>query len=391
MRIAIVSTLYPPEDGGGIATYCRHLAESLASQGHHVRIICRTQDQERVDHLNGVEVHRFRQRYLPLVENRFPGLAWSWFVRQTLIRWQNTSGLDAVEFSNWEGVGLMTSILPRQFPVITRLVTPYFESLNISATMELKSADRFICGMEQKAVQYSDRLITSTRHHAVMMAGNYHLDADAITVIPLGIELPPLPETPAPAPAKPELDVLYVSRLELRKGTLTLLEAIPRVLQQMPGVRFTFIGQDRPHAPGKRLFKEYFQQTWPEHTAQVKFLGFQPEATVEAAYASCDLFVVPSKYESFGLIYVEAMARGKPVIGCTSGGIPEVIKHPEAGLVIPPDDPEKLAQSILQLANDEGLREQMGKNARRWTEDKFDKAQMAANTLKAYQAAGSDR
>ena len=70
MRIVIVSTLQPPEHGGGIATYGRNLAESLAALGHQVRILCYTKGEPRVEQINGVEIHRFSHRQLPLLESR---------------------------------------------------------------------------------------------------------------------------------------------------------------------------------------------------------------------------------------------------------------------------------------------------------------------------------
>lgn len=77
-------------------------------------------------------------------------------------------------------------------------------------------------------------------------------------------------------------------------------------------------------------------------------------------YRDCDVFAAPSIYESFGLVYLEAMAHGKPAIGCLAGGVPEVVVDGATGLLIPPGDSAALARAILKLAQDEPLAEQMG-------------------------------
>ncbi|GAI40996.1 unnamed protein product, partial [marine sediment metagenome] len=89
-------------------------------------------------------------------------------------------------------------------------------------------------------------------------------------------------------------------------------------------------------------------------------------------YAACDIFVLPSLYEHFGLVFAEAMACGKPIISTKVGAAPEVIGDGKAGLIVPPADPNALAWAISRLTTDKGLRKQMGEKGRHKVEKEYD-------------------
>ena len=150
-------------------------------------------------------------------------------------------------------------------------------------------------------------------------------------------------------------------------------------------MEFTFIGKDRPHAPGGLTFENYFSTAHNQFKDKVKFLGFVSNEELSNYYRACDIFVVPSVYESFGLIYVEAMMHGKPVIGCKAGGIPEVVNNGKTGILIEPYNVNQLVDGLLRLLNDPQMRQDMGQNARRLCEEKFSFDRMASNTEHLYQ------
>lgn len=114
------------------------------------------------------------------------------------------------------------------------------------------------------------------------------------------------------------------------------------------------------------------------------FLGHVETEMLERYYRCCDLFVAPSLYESFGFIYIEAMSFAKPVIGCSVGGVPEVIRDGVNGKLVPPEDPAALAMEMLRLLRDEPLRRKMGRQARAGVEANFTRERMVENTLVAY-------
>lgn len=389
MHIALIATFYPPDDGGGIGTYTATLAAGLRDRGHRVTVLCRSRVGDRIDApRDGLRILRYRPRYLPKIESLFPNWRWSQFIAARLDALHRTDPFDVVEFPNWEGVGYHFGRRRHRPAVVTRLHTPFLETLALRPELARSFGARFTCWLERRAVLAADAIACSTRHHAAFMADTYHLDIDAIRILPLGIAVP-APRPPPPEP--PPLRILYVSRLEVRKGTLTLLQAIPSVLRACPEARFQLVGSDRPHAPGGRTFARYLHEEAPGCAPQVAFLGHQSADALQQLYAACHCFAVPSNYESFGLVYVEAMAHGKPVIGCRAGGIPEVIDDGVTGLLIAPGDHRALAEAIIALANDAPRRAAMGTAARSQVETRFSQHRLAADSADFYATVAAGR
>jgi len=149
MKICMISTGYPPEDGGGIGTYIYNLTQGLAALGHQVHVITKTKDEDKVEDIKGVKVYRYKYRYLPKLERFFPGLAWSIFISRRVKELDKKEGLDLIEFPNWEGVGFGYQLKRNRKAVVTRMHTPYFETLSIDTDQQqINFGDRYICWME---------------------------------------------------------------------------------------------------------------------------------------------------------------------------------------------------------------------------------------------------
>ena len=215
------------------------------------------------------------------------------------------------------------------------------------------------------------------------MADLYGFPPERVRIIPLGAALPTdqdLAAIPPPSADRP-VRVLYVSRLEARKGTLTLLDAVPGIVSAFPNVEFLIAGKDRPDAPGGQRFADYFRTAYGSFAKHVTFLGFVPDDELRRLYQECDVFAVPSNYESFGLVFLEAMSWGKPVVGCRAGGMPEVVADGETGFLVEPGDVAGLGDALARLCADPDLRARLGQNARRRAVEHFARSRMAADTL----------
>jgi glycosyltransferase involved in cell wall biosynthesis len=157
------------------------------------------------------------------------------------------------------------------------------------------------------------------------------------------------------------------------------------VVKSVGPVHFTLAGPERPHAPGNITFSQYFHDQFPaELRPCVSFIGEVGDAQLNDLYRNCDLFVGPSLYESFGLIYIEAMRWGKPVLACHVGGVPEVVKDGYCGILVSPSNPTELAAAMTKLLHDHDLRARLGRQAFEWTARNFNISLMAERTEELY-------
>jgi len=156
-----------------------------------------------------------------------------------------------------------------------------------------------------------------------------------------------------------KLNILFVGRLESRKGLNYLLEAYQRVKGEIPNSRLIVVGD------GGRLRKKYEKWVARNGVEGVVFVGYVPYNELPRYYKAADVFCAPSTgRESFGIVLLEAMAVGKPIVASNIDGYANVVSHNEEGLLVPPKDVEKLARMLLRLMTDESLRRQMGDRGR---------------------------
>jgi glycogen synthase len=382
VRIGYFSPTYPRVTGdGGIGTYIRALAESLIVKGHNAHVIT-TGASDAATVANGVPVRVVRRRYVPLVDRLLPGASASWRIGRTALELAKSERLDVVEFPNWEGLGVWFG-LRRRVPLVVRLSTSSAETQAIDGLERSWTLDSDVA-REKMQARLADALVTHSYAHRRTMAAELGMEESRISVVPLGV--PVFSEFRRAEPLPGEQKVVFLGRLEKRKGVVDLLNAVPRVLAEMPNTRFVLIGPDRPHAPGERLHQAYFREEFdPRVVERVTFAGALNDEAVTEHLQTADVFVAPSLYESFGLIFIEAMRWGTPVIGTKVGGIPEIVSDMETGLLVDPGSPQGLSEGIIALLKDPERRRALGDAGRRHVEAHFSVDKMAANALTLYQ------
>lgn len=157
-----------------------------------------------------------------------------------------------------------------------------------------------------------------------------------------------------------KLNILFVGRLEKRKGVRFLLQAFQRVKVLIPQTRLIVVGAYDEE--DKQPFLEY---VWKHQLADACFVGWVPDKDLPRYYRSCHVFCAPSTgSESFGLILLEAMAAGKPIVTCNIPGYRTVMADGQEGLMVPPEDEEALAQALIRLLRDPAARQVMGQRGR---------------------------
>jgi phosphatidylinositol alpha-mannosyltransferase len=171
--------------------------------------------------------------------------------------------------------------------------------------------------------------------------------------------------------------ILFVGRYtEPRKGFKYLLRAMPLIQQQFPDVRLVVVGRGNP---------DKFEGIIERYSIRnVDFIGQATPENLPRYYASCDLFTAPSiSGESFGIVLLEAMAAGRPVVAGNIAGYRSVMTHGDEGLLVPPRDAQALALAIVRLLADRPLRDRLS-HAGRATASLYDWPEIASRVLAIY-------
>ena len=387
LRIALVTQLFPPRPCGGVGMFLYGLANTMVRDGHEVTVITQAVpgNDHTVDFEDGIWVHRLpAPGYTATVPPaNMPDLpseiqARSCQILEELRRMNPQRQFQYVVGSIWD-LELAATIASNEFSTAMYLVTSY-RMMEDSKPEWQKNEDfynnhvrKMIAG-ERWALGAADRIVASTNAILRDTEALYAVDLSDknVETIPFGVNSVPLLLSAKKANSA-NVELLFVGRFEHRKGIDLLLNVLPRLLARFPQLTATLIGDMAVGPSGASSYYEDFisknrNQQWQE---RIQFLGHVSEPTLEEAYANCDVFVAPSRYESFGLIYLEAMRFGKPCIGCQAGGVPELVIDGETGLLVPAGDEEALEEAIAQLVSSPSDRDRFGKAAKALFREKF--------------------
>ena len=248
-----------------------------------------------------------------------------------------------------------------------------------------KHPQSYIHGVERWITNRSERVIACSHYMREQIADIFGVDEERVSVIPNGIDPDDLqPQDPAELArlraefaAPDEKLVLLIGRLVYEKGFQLALEAMPRLIEEVPGTRFLVAGSGTHEA---ELHRQAEELGLMEHGT---FLGWIGDDVLHSLYRIADLTVVPSIYEPFGLVALEAMASGCPCIVADTGGLREVVPHEEAGLRFRARDPEALAEVAIRVLSDDELGRRLVAEAYEHLR-RFDWADVAEQTAAVY-------
>ncbi len=387
MNIAILSYHTCPlatlggKDTGGMNVYVRDLTRFLGHQGVHVDVFTRSQD-EHVPHVlhdlgcgnRVVHVPAGPETPLPKIELKkhipefvagINAFADSKGMRYDLIHshyW--LSGLAAMGLKqNWDK------------PIIHMFHTLALLKNQIAKTPEELESDVRIEG-ERAVIASADRIIAATENEEMHLENLYGAPADKIAVVPPGVDTTrfyPIPADEAKefiGIPRDERMLLFVGRIEPLKGIDILIRAIANmrrtgVLSRCPHYLYIIGGEpdaDSSHMNQEmRRLKNLCQELGVGDL--VLFLGKRDQDTLQYYYSAAELVVMPSHYESFGMVALEAMACGTPVIATQVGGLQHLVQNEKTGFTVPNDNVEILEQRLSQLICQRELREEMGRNS----------------------------
>ena len=385
-RVLILSWEYPPLIEGGLARHVRKLSEALVELGIEVHVLTRGGEESPAEEsAGGVAIHRIREPTRPTDLGEF--VAWVERMNSDMLAAGVELG-DRIEFDLVHGhdwlVANACDHLARRFdaPLVTTIhATEYGRH---QGWVE-DHPQSYIHGVERWITNRSQRVIACSAYMREQIADIFGVAEPRITVIPNGIDPLDLPQ-PDPAElvrlrgefaAPEERLVLLIGRLVYEKGFQLALEAMPKVIEAAPGTRFLVAGSGTHEEELKRQAEELGLM---EHGT---FLGWIGDDVLHTLYAIADLTVVPSIYEPFGLVALEAMASGCPCIVADTGGLREVVPHEEAGLRFAARDPEALAEVAIRVLSDPELEARLIAEAKEHVL-RFDWADVAAQTAAVY-------
>ncbi len=389
MRIAMLSYHTCPlatlggKDTGGMNVYVRELTRQLGRLGVHVDVFTRSQD-EHVPHVlhdlgygNRV-VHICAGPEVPLPKDQLATYL-PQFV-QGIIDFGRTKGLeyDLIHSHYW-----MSGIAARELrnawhtPVIHMFHTLGLMKRRVARSSEEAEGDYRFDG-EREVLQFADRIVAATPAELAQLQWLYQADIKKVEVIPPGVDISrfyPIPMDEAKEfIGVPPCDkmLLYVGRIEPLKGIDTLIEAI--ALMHLRGNLFCLVvigGDPDPDTNGASQEMARLQ-AMREHAGigdLVTFLGKRGQDTLPYYYSAAEVVVVPSHYESFGMVALEAMACGTPVVASQVGGLAYLVQDGETGFTVPVDEPEALAARLDQVLSDPVLREKLGVRAAEFAQE----------------------
>ena len=326
MRISLLTPEYPPRERlGGIATHALTMAQALTRAGHEVQVVTlgppgevcedgitvtRVEMGERLHHL--VERFRAYRRIAKAVQSWVP---------------------DVAHAAEWQANAWWLTRFTR-IPVVTRLATPTGLVLDINGK-RWSLGTYLLDYLERDQTRHSSIIYAPTKAIALRVASMWGIAPKLIEVIPNSIDLRAVREAGASEPSfrlPPARFIVFFGRLEARKGIIPFGQALPAVLNAYPDLHAVLVGGEDPKSAAAIA---QFRHNVAPVAERVHLLGELPRNDALAVVARAELAVVPSLWESFGFVVVEALALGVPVIASNCGGIPEIIEFRPLRLACP--------------------------------------------------------
>ncbi|MDZ4246039.1 MAG: glycosyltransferase family 4 protein [Dehalococcoidia bacterium] len=344
MKIALVSPYdfaYP----GGVTNHISALESYLTRMGHEVKVIAPVSRA----------VSTFGDRFIPIGKPR--PIPTSGSIARITLSVRLASTIKAVlERERFDIVHLHEPFMPMLCSAVLR----FSNSTNVGTFHAFNGRPGYKLGwpigslvLKRRLCKLDGRIAVSgsARDFAIKyVPGDYN-------IIPNGVDLEHFSPDVAPIGefCDGKKNILFVGRLERRKGLNYLIKAYRQVKQEVPESRLIVVG---PGARPRKMYERWIKR-WG--LKDVVFHGYVPYAELPRYYKTADVFCAPATgRESFGIVLLEAMAVGTPIVATNIDGYTNVVTHGEEGLLVPPKDTGKLADALVSLLNNETLRRQMG-------------------------------
>ena len=315
--------------GSGTFVAQRTISQGLRALGHHVRVVCPEHSSAPL----GYTLHRFQ------------------FNRA--LAQQTVDGADLVIGWDMDGYRLAGRVAaPFAAYIHGQLADEArYERGLVALSMRLQAR------AERHSVRNATVVLAVSEYGRCRLTAAYGVPRDRVCVVPPALDLDRWQRALAEvrrSDARHRPTVLCVARLYPRKDIGTLIQAAARLRRDLPALRVLVVGD----GPERRRLTALVRRLGL--TGCVELRGQLDYEQLVSAYASCQVFCLPSRQEGFGIVYLEAMAAAKPVVACRGTAAEELVTHERNGLLVPQSDPDALAVALHRLLTDPGLRSRCG-------------------------------
>ncbi|MDN5347153.1 MAG: hypothetical protein PWP65_717 [Clostridia bacterium] len=384
MRVLLLSWEYPPQAVGGLARHVEDLAAALAAEKQEVHVLTVGRPGEATRALeNGVYVHRVD----PYPVNAPDFITWvlqlnARFLEEAIKIFRHFGSFHLLHAHDW-----LVAFTGRALKHAYRL--PLVATIHATEAGRNRGlyndGQRYINSIEWWLTYEAWRVIVCSRHMHQEVQGLFQLPADKINIIPNGVVaakfrgVKPDPLFRARFALPQEKILLFVGRLVIEKGVQVLLEAMPQILSACPEAKLLVVGR----GPLEEHLKARARALGFD--SKVYFVGYLDDRSRNMLYALADVAVVPSLYEPFGIVALEAMAAGAPVVATNTGGLAEIITHRVDGMLALPGNAGSLAENIVAVLRDADLAAGLRAKGTMLVDTVYDWRQIAGETLKVYE------
>ncbi|HTQ98751.1 MAG TPA: glycosyltransferase family 4 protein [Candidatus Acidoferrum sp.] len=379
MKICVV-TMQFGNFWSGLGTYATNLINGLAASGHHVSVICPAPAADKAH----PAVRFIDSSSITVAPTMSNWLQVSWQCNKVVQQLLAAETFDVVHFADARESFFCRS---RKALVTGMMNDYYFVEADTNPLYYRRHYSDWLVRwlfynlsrlLERWAIRSLPLVLANTDYVTRSLIRNYGIAPERAHTVYYGLNLPARTGDPTGARLEGSPSILFVGSNFQRKGLPVLIKAMEPVVARFPQALLHVIGKDAKQAAVEQSALR------AGIGANVRFYGGLPNDKVQALYAQADMFAMPSLVEGFGLVFLEAMVAGTPVIGGLCGGTPELIKDGDNGFVVPPDQPELLARRIVELAENSGLRAQLVR-AGRATYAEYTIDRMVAGTVALYQ------
>jgi glycogen(starch) synthase len=387
----MMSWEYPPVLVGGLGRHVHALATTLARAGHEVTVVTRYAPGTPLEeYADGVRVLRAPADPVafPLdTDNLLPWtMAFNHSLTRAALRATQTGGYDVVHAHDW----LVThaAVTLRDHLEVPLVATIHATEAGRHQGWLPHEHNRTIHSVERWLAREAVRVIVCSDYMQREVGRLLGLGADRTDVVHNGVDgLRWRSQPRAVAAARSRFAdaggplVSFAGRLVYEKGVQHLIAALPRLRRTHPGLRIVIAGD----GPYRKELEAAARELGPDDA--VTFAGFLGGHDLTALMGASDCYVVPSIYEPFGMVALEAAAVGTPVAVADTGGLAEIVEHGVTGVTFAAQDPEALADAVSAVLLDREFARTMARRARRRVREDFNWAAIATRTVGVYEAA----